>query len=89
MGLGADVAEAVEQHVEDVVVFVLVRADDPRTRRHVARNETIGTLGFNDEDGGHTTLAAAMSVVVATVAPMLMLRVVAPRLPRGVVSRAH
>ena len=53
-------------------------------------NETIGTVIFNYEDGGYTTLAAAMSVLVigATVALMLTLRLAARRLPPGVVPWA-
>jgi len=50
-------------------------------------NETIGTVIFNYEDGGYTTLAAAMAVltVAATVVLMLGLSRLARRLPRGVV----
>ncbi|MEO1470283.1 MAG: ABC transporter permease subunit, partial [Pseudomonadota bacterium] len=52
-----------------------------------AGNETIGTVIFNYEDGGYTTLAAAMSVVTVavTVALMLALHVFGRHLPRGVV----
>lgn len=52
-----------------------------------AGNETIGTTIFNYEDGGYTTLAAAMSAVTvaATVALMLALNAFAARLPDGVV----
>ncbi|MEM8853327.1 MAG: iron ABC transporter permease [Pseudomonadota bacterium] len=50
-------------------------------------NETIGTTIFNYEDGGYTTLAAAMSAVTvaATIVLMLMLDVMGRRLPPGVV----
>lgn len=50
-------------------------------------NETIGTSIFNYEDGGYTTLAAAMSciTVVATVALMAGLDRAGRRLPPGVV----
>ena len=50
-------------------------------------NETIGTVIFNYEDGGYTTLAAAMAVltVMATIVLMLGLSRMARRLPRGVV----
>ena len=53
-------------------------------------NETIGTVIFNYEDGGYTTLAAAMSVMVilATIVMMLLLRLFARRLPAGVVPWA-
>ncbi len=53
-------------------------------------NETIGTVIFNYEDGGYTTLAAAMSVTVilATIVMMLLLRLFARRLPSGVVPWA-
>ena len=37
-----------------------------------AGNETIGTVIFNYEDGGYTTLAAAMSVVVICVTAVIM-----------------
>ena len=52
-----------------------------------AGNETIGTTIFNYEDGGYTTLAAAMSAVtvVATVLLMLALHVFGRRMPAGVV----
>ncbi|QDY70713.1 iron ABC transporter permease (plasmid) [Qingshengfaniella alkalisoli] len=50
-------------------------------------NETIGTSIFNFEDGGYTTLAAAMScvTVVATVVIMAALDRIGRRLPPGVV----
>ncbi|GGE53449.1 ABC transporter permease [Primorskyibacter flagellatus] len=50
-------------------------------------NETIGTAIFNYEDGGYTTLAAAMScvTVVATMLLMAALDRVGRRLPPGVV----
>ncbi|MHA3977539.1 ABC transporter permease [Halovulum sp. GXIMD14794] len=50
-------------------------------------NETIGTTIFNYEDGGYTTLAAAMSAVTvaATLVLMAMLHVAGRRLPPGVV----
>lgn len=50
-------------------------------------NETIGTTIFNYEDGGYTTLAAAMSsvTVFATVLLMLALNVFSGRLPAGVI----
>jgi len=50
-------------------------------------NETIGSVIFNYEDGGYTTLAAAMAVltVLASVALMLALSRFARRLPAGVV----
>ncbi|WP_428669444.1 ABC transporter permease [Roseibium sp.] len=50
-------------------------------------NETIGTTIFNYEDGGYTTLAAAMSVVVvaATVAIMVVMNALAGRVPAGTV----
>lgn len=50
-------------------------------------NETIGTTIFNYENGGYTTIAAAMSAVtvVATAALMLALDRSARRLPPGVV----
>ncbi|MEO9529777.1 iron ABC transporter permease [Roseibium sp.] len=50
-------------------------------------NETIGTTIFNYEDGGYTTLAAAMSVVVvaATVLIMLAMNTLAGRVPAGTV----
>lgn len=35
-------------------------------------NETIGTVIFNYEDGGYTTLAAAMSVVVVIATALIM-----------------
>ena len=52
-----------------------------------AGNETIGTTIFNYEDGGYTTLAAAMSAVtvIATVALMLLLDRLGPLLPDGAV----
>lgn len=50
-------------------------------------NETIGTTIFNYEDGGYTTLAAAMScvTVVATVLLMIVLDRMGRWLPPGVV----
>lgn len=50
-------------------------------------NETIGTTIFNYEDGGYTTLAAAMSTVTvaATVLLMVALNALGRRLPPGVV----
>ncbi len=50
-------------------------------------SETIGTVIFNYEDGGYTTLAAAMSTVtvVATSLMMLALDAVARHLPSGVI----
>ncbi|WP_281016721.1 MULTISPECIES: iron ABC transporter permease [unclassified Minwuia] len=50
-------------------------------------NETIGTTIFNYEDGGYTTLAAAMSVVtvLATIMLMLVLDIAGRRAPPGVV----
>lgn len=50
-------------------------------------NETIGTTIFNYEDGGYTTLAAAMSAVVvaATVLIMLAMNVLAKRVPAGTI----
>lgn len=50
-------------------------------------NETIGTVIFNYEDGGYTTLAAAMSAVtvVVTVLIMLAMNTFARHLPAGVV----
>lgn len=50
-------------------------------------NETIGTTIFNYENGGYTTIAAAMSAVTvaATTALMLLLDRSAGRLPPGVV----
>ncbi len=50
-------------------------------------NETIGTTIFNYEDGGYTTLAAAMSTVVvaATIVIMLAMNVLARRVPAGVI----
>ena len=50
-------------------------------------NETIGTTIFNYEDGGYTTLAAAMSTVTvaATVVLMALLDRFGRRLPPGVV----
>jgi iron(III) transport system permease protein len=49
--------------------------------------ETIGTTIYNYEDGGYTTLAAAMSAVtvIATVALMVLLDLMGRRLPPGVV----
>ncbi|MEM9635202.1 MAG: iron ABC transporter permease [Pseudomonadota bacterium] len=50
-------------------------------------NETIGTTIFNYEDGGYTTLAAAMStvVVIATIAIMLAMNALASRVPAGTI----
>lgn len=50
-------------------------------------NETIGTTIFNYEDGGYTTLAAAMSAVVvgATIFIMLAMNVLANRVPNGTI----
>ncbi|PKP63074.1 MAG: ABC transporter permease, partial [Alphaproteobacteria bacterium HGW-Alphaproteobacteria-8] len=50
-------------------------------------NELIGTTIFNYEDGGYTTLAAAMAVltVIATIALMAALDRMGRRLPPGVV----
>ena len=50
-------------------------------------NETIGTAIFNYEDGGHTSLAAAMATltVAATVVLMAVLDRAGRRLPPGVV----
>ncbi|WP_029064720.1 iron ABC transporter permease [Labrenzia sp. DG1229] len=50
-------------------------------------NETIGTTIFNYEDGGYTTLAAAMSAVVvaATILIMLAMNVLAKRVPAGTI----
>lgn len=50
-------------------------------------SETIGTTIFNYEDGGATTLAAAMSVVVvlATVAVMLAMNGLTRRVPAGTI----
>lgn len=50
-------------------------------------SETIGTVIFNYEDGGYTTLAAAMSAitVLATVVLMAGLNLLAPRLPPGII----
>jgi len=50
-------------------------------------SETIGTTIFNYEDGGYTTLAAAMSVIVviATVLGMLAMNMLAPRVPSGTI----
>ncbi len=52
-----------------------------------AGNETIGTTIFNYEDGGYTTLAAAMAAVtvLATVVIMVLLNAAARRLPSGVI----
>lgn len=49
--------------------------------------ETIGTVIYNYENGGYTTLAAAMAAVtvLATVALMVVLDRIGRRLPRGVV----
>lgn len=50
-------------------------------------NETIGTVIFNYENGGYTTLAAAMSVVtvLATIVLMLGLNLFVRRVPPGVI----
>jgi len=50
-------------------------------------NETIGTTIFNYEDGGYTTLAAAMSavVVLATIGIMLAMNGLAKRAPAGTI----
>ena len=50
-------------------------------------SETIGTVIFNYEDGGYTTLAAAMAAVTvaATVLVMLMLNAASRGLPAGTV----
>lgn len=50
-------------------------------------NETIGTTIFNYEDGGYTTLAAAMSavVVVATIVIMLGMNALVRRVPAGTI----
>lgn len=50
-------------------------------------NETIGTTIFNYEDGGYTTLAAAMSAVVvaATVLIMLAMNALAKHVPAGTI----
>lgn len=50
-------------------------------------SETIGTTIFNYEDGGATTLAAAMSVVVvlATIAVMLAMNGLTRRVPAGTI----
>ena len=54
-------------------------------------SETIGTTIFNYEDGGYTTLAAAMATitVVATIMLMLLLHVLGRRLPPGIVPWQH
>lgn len=50
-------------------------------------NETIGTAIYNYEDGGYTTLAAAMAsvTVLATVVLMALLNLIGRRAPPGVV----
>lgn len=50
-------------------------------------NETIGTTIFNYEDGGYTTLAAAMSVIVvaATIFIMLTMNALARKVPAGTI----
>jgi len=50
-------------------------------------NETIGTTIFNYEDGGYTTLAAAMSAVTVAVTVLLMLALdrFGRRLPEGAI----
>lgn len=52
-----------------------------------AGNETVGTVIFNYEDGGYTTLASAMSVVTVALTALLMLLLdrLGRRLPAGVV----
>lgn len=52
-----------------------------------AGNETIGTTIFNYEDGGYTTLAAAMAsvTVVATVVVMLAVNALARHVPAGTI----
>ena len=54
-------------------------------------NETIGTVIFNYEDGGYTTLAAAMATVtvVATVAIMLAMTRLRDRVPPGTIPWAR
>jgi len=55
--------------------------------RWAAGNETIGTTIFNYEDGGYTTLAAAMSsvTVVATVVVMIAVNALARHVPPGTI----
>ncbi|WP_289036286.1 iron ABC transporter permease [uncultured Roseibium sp.] len=50
-------------------------------------NETIGTTIFNYEDGGYTTLAAAMSVVVvlATIVIMVAMNALTKKVPAGTI----
>ena len=50
-------------------------------------NETIGTTIFNYEDGGYTTLAAAMSVVVvvATIIIMIAMNLMSRHVPAGTI----
>ena len=50
-------------------------------------NETIGTVIFNYEDGGYTTLAAAMSAVViaATIVIMFAMNRLAGHVPSGTI----
>lgn len=50
-------------------------------------NETIGTTIFNYEDGGYTTLAAAMSsvVVMATILVMIAMNFMIRRVPAGTI----
>lgn len=52
-----------------------------------AGNETIGTTIFNYEDGGYTTLAAAMStvVVMATILVMIAMNFMSKRVPAGTI----
>ena len=52
-----------------------------------AGNETIGTTIFNYEDGGYTTLAAAMAsvTVFATVLVMLAVNGLARHVPPGTI----
>ena len=54
-------------------------------------NETIGTVIFNYEDGGYTTLAAAMATVtvVATVLIMLAMTRLRSRVPPGTIPWAR
>ncbi|MDQ7729027.1 iron ABC transporter permease [Halomonas sp. SpR8] len=52
-----------------------------------AGNETLGVLIFNLDQGGESVLAAAVSVLVVVMVAslMLMLSLLAPRLPKGVI----
>jgi iron(III) transport system permease protein len=49
--------------------------------------ETLGTVIFNYEDGGNSTLASAMSIisVLATLALMLVLHWLGRNLPPGII----